>query len=176
MGHGGACGASGWACACKASREPPREGWRWAGDWRRSGGLSSLAVAAVSRDTMRSFSPPAATPVTVSRYARLSLATGGSHGRGSLRWRGGARARVQGICCVQGVFPPREHDGGELRKRLLHAVGPLDRPKLANPRPAVAPEAGRRPVHNGPNGLTVPDGQSRGVEGARTKPGEHPGR
>ena len=58
----------------KASREPPREGWRWAGDWRRSGGLSSLAVAAVSRDTMRSFSPPAATPVTVSVTATLLLA------------------------------------------------------------------------------------------------------
>ena len=57
----------------KASREPPREGWRWAGDWRRSGGLSSLAVAAVSRDTMRSFSPPATTPVTVSVTARLLL-------------------------------------------------------------------------------------------------------
>ena len=24
MWHGGACGASGWACACKASQEPPR--------------------------------------------------------------------------------------------------------------------------------------------------------
>ena len=66
----------------KASREPPREGWCWPGDWRRSGGLSSLAVAAVSRDTMRSFSPPAATPVTVSVTATLLLAAGGSHGRG----------------------------------------------------------------------------------------------
>ena len=67
----------------KASREPPREGWCWPGDWRRSGGLSSLAVAAVSRDTMRSFSPPAATPVTVSVTATLLLAAGGSHGRGA---------------------------------------------------------------------------------------------
>ena len=33
-----------------------------------------MAVAAVSRDTMRSFSPPAATFLVVSRYARLSLA------------------------------------------------------------------------------------------------------
>ena len=40
----------------KASWEPPREGWRWAGHWRRSGGLSSLAVAAVSRDTVWSSS------------------------------------------------------------------------------------------------------------------------
>ena len=60
----------------KASWEPPREGWCWAGDWRRSGGLSSLAVAAVSRDTMWSFSPPAATFLVVSRYARLLLAAG----------------------------------------------------------------------------------------------------
>ena len=33
-----------------------------------------MAVAAVSRDTMRSFSPPAATPVTVSVTATLLLA------------------------------------------------------------------------------------------------------
>ena len=43
-----------------------------------------MAVAAVSRDTMRSFSPPAATPVTVSVTATLLLAAGGSHGRGML--------------------------------------------------------------------------------------------
>ena len=66
----------------KASREPPREGWRWAVHWRRRGGLSSLAVAAVSSDTVWSFSPPAATPVTVSVTAMLLLAAGGSHGRG----------------------------------------------------------------------------------------------
>ena len=58
----------------KASREPPRDGWCWARDLRRSGGLSSLAVAAVSRDTMQSFSPPAATPGTVSVTATLLLA------------------------------------------------------------------------------------------------------
>ena len=54
-----------------------------AGGWWRSGGLSGLAVAAVSRDTVRSFSPPAATPVTVSVTAMLLLAAGGSHGRGA---------------------------------------------------------------------------------------------
>ena len=97
--------------------------------------MSSLAVAAVSRDTMLSFSPPAATPVTVSVTATLLLGTGGSHGRGIDAGGARARARVQGICCVQGVFPPRWHAGGELRKRLLHAVGPPNRPKLANPSP-----------------------------------------
>ena len=63
-----------------------------------------MAVAAVSRDTMRSFSPPAATPVTVSVTATLLLGTGGSHGRGNAGGRARRRARVQGRCCVQGVF------------------------------------------------------------------------
>ena len=41
-----------------------------------------MAVAAVSRDTMRSFSPPAATLVTVSVTATLLLAAGPYDGRG----------------------------------------------------------------------------------------------
>ena len=103
-----------------------------------------MAVAAVSRDTMRSFSPPAATPVTVSVTAMLLLAVGGSHGRGVHSDGAQRRARVQGICCVQGVFPPRWHVGGELRKRLLHAVGPPNRPKLADPSPGWC--SGGRPT------------------------------
>ena len=135
-----------------------------------------MAVAAVSRDTMQSFSPPAATPVTVSVTATLLLAGCGSHGRGAFRSDGAQRrARVQGICCVQGVFPPRGHTWGELRKRLLLAVGPLDHPKLAEPHPLVSLEAGQRPAGNGPNGVRAICGQSRGVEGARTKPGKQPG-
>ena len=83
--------------------------------------------------------------------------------------------RLRRIICDAPLFLPLEHGRGELRKRLLHAVGPLDRPKLANPRPVVAPEAGRRPVDNGPNGVRATCGQSRGFEGARTKPDKHPG-
>ena len=77
---------------------------------------------------------------------------------------------------MQGVFPPHWHAGGELRKRLLHAVGPPNRPKLAEPRPLVCLEAGRRPAGNGLNGVRATCGQYRGVECACTKPGEHPGR
>ena len=147
-----------------------------AGDWRLSGGLSSLAVAAVSRDTIQSFSPPAATPVTVSVTATLLLGTGGSHGRGIDAGGARARARVQGICCVQGVFPPRWHAGGELRKRLLHAVGPLDRFKLAKPRPLVCLEAGRRAAATGEPRSKRCQGRSRGAEVAYMKPVDRPGR
>ena len=134
-----------------------------------------MAVAAVSRDTMRSFSPPAATPVTVSRYARLLLAVAALTD-GACRTAGRhVVGRLRRIICDAPLFPPREHDGGELRKRLLHAVGPLDRPKLAEPRPLVCPEAGRRPVGNGLNGVRATCGQSRGVVGAPTKPDKQPG-
>ena len=44
-----------------------------------------MAVAAVSRDTMRSFSPPAATPVTVSVTATLLLAVNSGSTRGALQ-------------------------------------------------------------------------------------------
>ena len=134
-----------------------------------------MAVAAVSRDTMLSFSPPAATPVTISRYARLLLAVGGSHGRGIDAGGARARARVQGICCVQGVFPPRWHAGGELRKRLLHAVGPLEHPKLAEPRPLVCLEAGRRAAATGEPRSKRCQGRSRGAEVAYMKPVDRPG-
>ena len=84
--------------------------------------------------------------------------------------------RLQRIICGAPLFPRPHHLPDQLLKRRVHTGGPPNRPKLAEPRPLVSPEAGRRPAGNGPNGLTVPDGQSRGFEGARTKPGEHPGR
>ena len=56
-----------------------------------------MAVAAVSRDTMRSFSPPAATPVTVSVTATLLLAAGGLSRTGQLRWWGRLWAGVRAV-------------------------------------------------------------------------------
>jgi len=157
----------------KASREPPREGWRWAGDWRRSGGLSSLAVAAVSRDTMRSFSPPAATFLVVSVTARLLLAVLASHGRGarSERCLGDFEGAAVRKTCSDGGFPSgtRPEDPASAREARQTA------PSRPIPRPVSAPEAGQRPAGNGPNGVRAICGQSRGFEGARTEPDKHPG-
>ena len=59
-----------------------------------------MAVAAVSRDTMRSSSPPAATLVAVSRYARLFLVGGALIGRGS---------RTAGRIRLEKVFEGLQH-------------------------------------------------------------------
>ena len=134
-----------------------------------------MAVAAVSTDTVRSFSPPAATFLVVSVTARLLLAAGGSHGRGIDDGGAQRRARVQGICCVQGVFPPRGHAGGELRKRLLLAVGPLDRPKLPIPRPLDVRRQGNELWQRGEPRSTRCRGRSRGAEVAGMPPLAPPG-
>ena len=137
----------------KASREPPREGWCWPGDWRRSGGLSSLAVAAVSRDTMRSFSPPAATPVTVSVTATLLLAAGGSHGRGSSD--GGAQRLDQ------------VSEGLQRALAVFSSVGTFALgPQTPSPRrrPLEPPQAGRSPPVDisGGRATSCGNGASRG--------------
>ena len=126
----------------KASREPPREGWRWAGDWRRSGGLSSLAVAAVSRDTIQSFSPPAATPVTVSVTATLLLGTGGSHGRGRIRAGALAPSSSSGDLLRAGCVPPSLARRGRTAEAAPARSGPVG-PFQAGQTPPVGLSGGR---------------------------------
>ena len=70
-----------------------------------------MAVAAVSRDTVRSFSPPAATPVTVSVTATLLLAAGPYDGGGASIWHGqrvrvGFRGAPSRTRCVFPSFGP----------------------------------------------------------------------
>eukprot|EP01045_Picozoa_sp_COSAG04_P023617 COSAG04_NODE_2833_length_3518_cov_6.625622_2_plen_195_part_00 len=144
----------------KASREPPREGWCWPGDWRRSGGLSSLAVAAVSRDTMRSSLRPAATFLVVSVTARLSLAElaltdeaaqmAGRHVLGRLQRSERRAARCFPL--VRAVPPAR--------KARAPVGGHLNRPKLAEPSPSDisggrATTCGQRPQRPHGAGRTV---------------------
>ena len=91
-----------------------------------------MAVAAVSRDTMRSFSPPAATFLVVSVTATLSLVgwplTDGAHlemaGRSVL-------GRLQRIICGRSKFPRPHHPPDQLQKRRAPALRPLKSTKLA---------------------------------------------
>ena len=83
--------------------------------------------------------------------------------------------RLQRIICDAPLFPRSHHLLDQLLKRRVRTGGPPNRPKLAEPRPLVSPEAGRRPVGNGLNGVRATCGQSRGVVGAPTKPDKQPG-
>ena len=122
-----------------------------------------MAVAAVSRDTMRSFSPPAATPVTVSVTATLLLAelalTDGASmmagGSAELEFRGSAAC---GVCSPLEGTPGANSEGGSSTQWARWTA-----PSWPNP---CRPHSGRRATSCG-NGASHGQNAAEGVIGVR---------
>ncbi len=119
-----------------------------------------MAVAAVSRDTVRSSSPPAATPVTVSVTATLLLAVAALTDEASQMAGGVGCGRLQLVFDATSMFRCHLRLLGEVTGRHGRVGGHLNRPKLADPcamsiSGGRAPTCGQRPQRPHGAGRTV---------------------